>query len=141
MEKNMKSYRNKYGNKKVVTSDNKFDSKLEKYLFDKLTLLKIPIEFQVKYVLIPKFKFNGENIREMAMIIDFKIEVNGLVIWADTKGFETTDSKLKYKMLRWFEKEKPNVRVIWLHNETEVNEFLINITDNYVNNQQSYITW
>ena len=137
----MKSYRNKYGNKKVVTSDNKFDSKLEKYLFDKLTLLKIPFEFQVKYVLIPKFKFNGENIREMAMIIDFKIEVNGLVIWADTKGYANETAPLKYKMLRWFEKEKPNVRVIWLHNQKEVNEFLINITDNYVNNQQSYITW
>ena len=137
----MKSYRNKYGNKKVVTSDNKFDSKLEKYLFDKLTLLKIPFEFQVKYVLIPKFKFNGDNIREMAMIIDFKIEVNNLVIWADTKGYANETAPLKYKMLRWFEKEKPNVRVIWLHNQKEVNEFLINITDNYVNNQQSHITW
>jgi len=137
----MKSYRNKYGNKKVVTSDNKFDSKLEKYLFDKLTMLKIPFEFQVKYVLIPKFKFNGENIREMAMIIDFKIEVNNLVIWADTKGYANETAPLKYKMLRWLEKEKPNVRVIWLHNQKEVNEFLISITDNYVNNQQSYITW
>lgn len=137
----MKSYRNKYGNKKVVTSDNKFDSKLEKYLFDKLTLLKIPFEFQVKYVLIPKFKFNGENIREMAMIIDFKIEVNDLVIWADTKGYANETAPLKYKMLRWFEKEKPNVRVVWLHNQKEVNEFLISITDNYVNNQQSNITW
>lgn len=137
----MKSHRNKYGNKKVVTSDNKFDSKLEKYLFDKLTLLKIPFEFQVKYVLIPKFKFNGENIREMAMIIDFKIETNDLVIWADTKGYANETAPLKYKMLRWFEKEKPNVRVIWLHNQKEVNEFLINITDNYVNNQQSNIAW
>jgi hypothetical protein len=122
--------RNKYGNKKVVTADNKFDSKLEKYLFDHLTILKIPFEFQVKYVLIPKFHFNGENIREMAMIIDFKIEVNDLVIWADTKGYANETAPLKYKTLRWMEKDKPNVRVIWLHNQKEVNQFLINITEN-----------
>lgn len=121
--------RNKYGNKKIVTADNKFDSKLEKYLFDKLTILKIPFEFQVKYVLIPKFNFNGENIREMAMIVDFKIKHEGLEIWIDTKGFATQLSKDKYKMLRYQKRENPNARVIWLYSEKEINQFLINITD------------
>lgn len=121
--------RNKYGNKKIVTADNKFDSKLEKYLFDKLTILKIPFQFQVKYVLIPKFNFNGENIREMAMIVDFKIEHEGLEIWADTKGFADAKAPLKYKMLRYQKRENPNARVIWLHTEEEVNEFLIKIID------------
>lgn len=116
--------RPKYGNKKVIVGDLKFDSKLEKYLHDKLTLLKIPFEFQVKYVLIPKFHFSGENIREMAMIIDFKIYANDLEIYVDTKGYANETAPLKYKMFRFQQKDNMNVRVLWLKNQKEVNEFL-----------------
>lgn len=119
--------RNKYGNKKVVTEGGSFDSKLEKYLHDRLTILKIDFQFQVKYNLVPKFNFHGENIREMNSIVDFEIKHNGMVYIVDTKGFSNDVAPIKYKLLKYKLKDIPNVRILWLKDKKEVDGFLINI--------------
>jgi hypothetical protein len=139
----MKSNRLKYGNKKIkINDDLKFDSSLEMYCFNGLKNLNIDFEFQKKVILIDKFKYNEESIRAITAIVDFVINLNGCIIYVDTKGFATEVSKIKYKMLKNNIKDEASTQVIWLKNKKEVNNFLNNINNNnYVNNQQSSITW
>lgn len=140
--RNMISSRNKYGNKKIVSDGVSFDSKLEKYCFDMLKRLKFEFEFQQKIVLVDKFLYNKQAIREIGMIVDFVVKHKEKIIYIDTKGFATAESKMKYKMLKNKIKEESNTVVIWLHSQKEVNSFLINLKEEEnVINQQSNITW
>jgi len=138
----MKSNRLKYGNKKKIVDGVKFDSKLELYCYKMLTLSKIEFDFQKPITLIERFKYDGKWIRETTVVVDFVIKYGDDTIYVDTKGFATEVSKIKYKMLKYQLKDEQNKRVIWLHSEKEVNEFLLTIKDKQnVNNQQSSITW
>lgn len=138
----MKSNRLKYGNKKKIVDGVKFDSKLELYCYKMLTLSKIEFDFQKPITLIERFKYDGKWIRETTVVVDFVIKDGDDTIYVDTKGFATEVSKIKYKMLKYQLKDEQNKRVIWLHSEKEVNEFLLTIKDKQnVNNQQSSITW
>jgi hypothetical protein len=138
----MKSNRLKYGNKKKIVDGVKFDSKLELYCYKMLTLFKIKFDFQKRITLIERFKYDDKWIRETTVVVDFVIKDGDDTIYVDTKGFATEVSKIKYKMLKYQLKDEQNKRVIWLHSEKEVNEFLLTIKDKQnVNNQQSSITW
>lgn len=83
---------------KVTLDGVQFASKLELYCYNMLKASEIRFEFQVPIVLQEKFRFEGEAIREIKMIIDFYLPDNDMYI--DTKGFQTPDSKLKFKMLK-----------------------------------------
>lgn len=134
--------RSKYGNKKIESNGVKFDSKLELYCFNMLRNLGFEFEFQKKIVIVEKFRYNGEGIRELTIVVDFVLNHNGKTIYIDTKGFPTEVSKLKYKLLKNKIKDEENTIVIWLHSEKEVNQFLINLKEEKnVNNKQSYIAW
>lgn len=134
--------RSKYGNKKIESNGVKFDSKLELYCFNMLRNLGFEFEFQKKIVIVEKFRYNGEGIRELTIVVDFVLNYNGKTIYIDTKGFPTEVSKLKYKLLKNKIKDEENTIVIWLHSEKEVNQFLINLKEEKnVNNKQSYIAW
>lgn len=76
----------------------KYASKLELYLYNLLTAVKIPFLFQVTYVLQEGFKFHGTTIRPIKMIVDFVLAEHDLII--DTKGFQLADNKIKFKMLK-----------------------------------------
>ena len=134
--------RTKYGNKKKIVDGVKFDSKLELYCHKMLTLFKIDFEFQKPITLIERFKYDGKWIRETTVVVDFIVKDGNDTIYVDTKGFPTEVSKIKYKMLKHQLKDESNKRVVWLHSEKEVNEFLLTIKDKQdVNNQQSSIAW
>lgn len=120
----------KYGNKKIEHDGVKFDSKLEFYCYNLLNSLEFKFEFQQKLVLIDKFKYNTESIRAITMVIDFVLSHGDTIIYIDTKGFATEVSKIKYKMLKNHLKNEINTRVIWLHSQKEVNEFLNNLKNN-----------
>jgi hypothetical protein len=84
--------------KKVMYEGIKFDSKLELYFYQQLKKAKIPFEFQKKYVLLEKFRYDGKAVRQMTLTVDFYIpECNYIV---DTKGFQRNDNKIKWKLLR-----------------------------------------
>lgn len=119
--------RNKYGNKKVEVDGIKFDSKLELYLYNKLKENNLDFDFQVKEVLIPKFRFRIENIRAIEMRVDFLLRFNERKIYIDTKGFATAEAKIKYKMLKNKYKEDVDVEVVWLKTQKEVNSFIISL--------------
>jgi hypothetical protein len=116
--------RNKYGNTKIIVEGIKFDSKLEAYLHKILKQEGMDFDFQVNIELVPKFRFQYENIRAIAMRVDFLLRYNGRDIYIDTKGFATAEAKLKYKMLKYKFKTETQVNIIWLKTQKEVNSYI-----------------
>lgn len=99
-----KSY-NKYGNKKVVVDDIKFDSMKEARRYRELKLLeragKIKdLELQPKFELIPTIRTESETLRKVSYIADFKyIDLeSGKVVVEDVKGFKTDVYLLKKRL-------------------------------------------
>lgn len=86
------------GATKVEMDGIKFASKLELYFYNLLKSTKITFDFQVIYVLQDKFRFNGMAIREIKSIVDFYLPDYDMIV--DTKGYQTPDSKIKFKMLK-----------------------------------------
>ena len=76
----------------------KFDSRLEKYMYDLLTGAKIDFQFQVEYLLQEKFRYRGEAIRAITLTVDFVLESREIII--DTKGFQTQQGTMRYKLLK-----------------------------------------
>ena len=84
---------------KVEVNGIKFDSKLESYFYSQLQALGVTFEFQKEYVLQDKFRYRSEAIRQLKIIVDFDIPCVNMIV--DTKGWQTTDNKLKQKLLKW----------------------------------------
>ena len=103
----------KAGNKKIrnatkVEADGvKFDSQLEKYLYDLLKGAGIAFEFQKTYVLQEKFRYAGKAIRSVTLTVDFFLPGHGLII--DSKGFQTQQGAMRWKMLKHVLKHQHNV--------------------------------
>ena len=116
--------RNKYGNTKVIIEGVKFDSKLEAFLYKILKDNGMDFDFQVNIELVSKFRFQYENIRALNMRVDFLLRYNGREIYIDTKGFATSESKIKYKLLKNKFKAEPQVNIIWLKTQKEVNAYI-----------------
>ena len=70
------------------------------YCYNALKAAGIDFEFQVKYELQPRFKYNGEAIRAITLTVDFRVASKNLLI--DTKGFQTQQGTIRWKMLKWW---------------------------------------
>ena len=114
-------YGNKYGNKKIMTSEGTFDSRKEYLRFHELSLLERAgaiqnLKRQVKYMLIPaqyepstEVYQRGEKKgqpkpgklieKECSYHADFVYQENGLTVVEDTKGFRTTEYIIKRKLM------------------------------------------
>lgn len=75
-----------------------YDSQVEAYMAQLLTEAGIKFERQKEYVLQDGFRYNGEWVRPMCIIPDFYLTEYNIII--DTKGWQTPDSKLKFKLLK-----------------------------------------
>ena len=73
-----------------------FPSKLEWYGYDVFMRNGLAFDYQFPFELQPKI----DNIRSIKTIIDFVFDINGFKIIADTKGYQTAESKMKMKMLK-----------------------------------------
>ena len=99
----MRIRKNKYNN--TVTPDG-YHSKREKRRAIELELLvkagKITdLRYQIPYILLPSFTFNGKKHRELKYIADFvyfQVQ-DGKIIIEDCKGFKTEPYKIKKKLL------------------------------------------
>ena len=92
----------KYGNKKLTTTDGKFDSKLEYYRWCELVILEKAgqikaLKRQVRFVLIDK----STHGREIAYVADFTYYKGNELIVEDTKSKATMTPvyKLKKRLL------------------------------------------
>lgn len=83
---------------KVEADGVKFDSRLEKTMYDLLKGAGIEFEFQKVYTLQEKFRYGTEAIRAITCRVDFYIPSKTLLI--DSKGYSNDVSPLKYKMLK-----------------------------------------
>lgn len=96
---------NKYRNKKVIYSDIKFDSIVEKdrYIYLKAKeekgLIK-GLELQKKFLLQDKFNYKGKVVRAIHYIADFYYIENDIEVVEDVKGIETDAFKLKEKLFK-----------------------------------------
>ena len=92
----------KFHAQKVEIGDKKFDSKREYYMYQCLKKWGIVFKEKEKMVLMLGFTYNGEKVREIAIIPDFSIytQTGELIAIVDVKGIETPDFKLKWKMLK-----------------------------------------
>lgn len=90
----------KYKSVKIEVNWVKFSSKLESRFYQYFLENGIEIlELQPRFLLQDKFQLNsGEKIRAIEYVADFKIKLNGDTFYVDSKGFETTDFKLKLKL-------------------------------------------
>ena len=97
----MRIRKNKYNN--TVTPDG-YHSKREKRRAIELELLlkagKIAdLKYQIPYILLPSFTFNGKKYREIKYIADFVYFQDGKIIIEDCKGFKTEPYRIKKKLL------------------------------------------
>jgi hypothetical protein len=101
-----KPSRNKYGAKKTVVGEIKFDSKKEAHRWIELQLLEKAGEIsnlqrQVKIELLghiaPVLTRTG---RKMRLTVDFAYVENGLLIYEDVKGFMTRDYDVRVAVVK-----------------------------------------
>ena len=97
----MRIRKNKYNN--TVTPDG-YHSKREKRRAIELELLlkagKIAdLKYQIPYILLPSFTFNGKKYREIKYIADFVYFQDGKIIIEDCKGYKTETYRIKKKLL------------------------------------------
>ena len=96
--------KNKYGNKKLVIDDHKFDSKREARRYQELKMMLrtgiiTDLELQKPFILQETCKNgNGETIRRIKYVADFVYKQNGLTIVEDTKGYRNSVYLLKKKL-------------------------------------------
>ncbi len=124
------------GNQKVrnatksVVDGIAFDSNLEKYLYFSLKNANIDFEFQVQYLLQQKFRYGSEAIRAITLTVDFVINSRNII--ADTKGVQTQQGAMRYKMLKkhlydnynCFVQKMPLPEIVILKNRKECDAFV-----------------
>lgn len=101
-----KPSRNKYGAKKTVVGDIKFDSKKEANRWMELQLLERAGEIsdlrrQVKVELMGQYRpLLTRTGRKMRMTFDFAYTENGVEVLEDTKGMPTRDYEVRVAVAR-----------------------------------------
>ncbi|MFQ8806189.1 MAG: DUF1064 domain-containing protein [Alistipes indistinctus] len=84
--------------RKIERDGVKFDSRLEMYMYDLLTMAGIRFEFQKRYCVQEGFRYRGAAIRPVTYTVDFFLPEHDTVI--DTKGYRTQQGDLRIKMLK-----------------------------------------
>jgi hypothetical protein len=98
----------KYKNNWITVDGIKFQSKDEAKYYQYLKKRKakgeiLNFELQPKFVIIPKFKYQGKNERESTYTLDFTVyNFDGTVDYIEVKslGTATQQGELKFKLLR-----------------------------------------
>jgi hypothetical protein len=109
---------------KVEYDGIKFDSRLEATMYARLKSADIDFEFQKIYQLQDKFKYGSEHIRAIILTVDFYLAKQNQII--DTKGFQTQQGALRWKLLKAILKDLPNPPTIELPSNKSECEHLIN---------------
>lgn len=100
--------RSKYNARKIVVDGHKFDSEREAMRYRALKKMEqdgkiAQLELQPRFELVPAFRCQGEAVRKMEYVADFKyldFERGGLVV-EDVKGFRTPEYKIKCKLFKY----------------------------------------
>lgn len=112
---------------KVQYKGQKFDSKLELYMYQLLEQHKIKFDFRPKYTLQKSFVFQGQTVRSITYTPDFYIIDQNTFV--DCKGYPNDVFPIKEKL---FKKHLQNsalssAHFIILKNKQEINEYIYSI--------------
>lgn len=103
----------------------KFRSKLETYTYKKLKEANIFAEYEKhRFVLIPKFEYDGEKIRSMTYLPDFV----GKDFIIECKGLMGDSFPLRWKIFKYtLMKENSNYKLYLVRNQKQVDELVKNL--------------
>lgn len=107
----------KYFARKVTFQGMKFDSQGELNRWLELQAREQAgeisgLERQVRLTLQPKFEDNeGKHEQAITYIADFSYYENGVRVFEDFKGYQTSESRLKMKLLKFLVRDKPEIAV------------------------------
>ncbi len=111
----------KMGAKKAYADGLAFESNIERNTYNELVkagfTLGVNLEMQVHFPLQPAFKLDGVAVRAIDIFVDFLVDDKFVV---ESKGLDTPDWKLKWKMLKYSQRE--NYRYFVVHNKKEIEE-------------------
>lgn len=104
----------KYGNRKVVVNNIRFDSKAEAERYLQLLALQnagtiSELVLQPEFVLVPAFTKNGKHYRKITYLADFKYKLGDDTYVEDVKGFKTEVYRIKKKL---FEYKYPELELL-----------------------------
>jgi len=103
LENELESYNNKFNATRVMYKNEWYDSAREADFAKRLDAEQIPYRRQVWFEIFPPFMLTLERVNGMKMKIDFLIYDTFIV---DVKGDITPESKVKWKMFKWFYKNR-----------------------------------
>lgn len=113
---------------KVEEDGIKFDSRLERFMYQQLRDNKITFELKNTVELIPKFQFEGKSVRSMSIIPDFYLP--HLNSYVDTKGWSPQSTDQKIKLFKYtLSKTNPTAKVVILKNQKEVLAYISELTN------------
>lgn len=128
--------RGKYPRDVIHTKDDKFDSGLECYCYYRFKEEGINFDFQVKYIIQERIKLKKENyftengktrrvIAAITLTPDFIAYKDDIIYIIDTKGHQTPQNKLRFKMLRGkFARENKQYKILLPSSAKEVEEVI-----------------
>lgn len=122
-------------NKKVKNANKnekyglKFDSNLELFFYEKAIEFDVRIDFKkYKFQLTPSFSLLNNKFRPMTWQPDFYLPDYNILV--DTKGYHTSDFKLKFKIFCYMQMlNNSDTQIIFVKNKKEVTEFLNSLTE------------
>lgn len=105
--------------KEHIYNDIKFKSGLELFIYKRLTELGIEFEYENnRYILIPKFTYHDENIREMTYKPDFV----GHLFILEAKGYGVNGWDIKEKLIKHLLSKYPEIKFYVIHSQKQFKE-------------------
>lgn len=106
----------------------KFRSKLETYTYKALKNAGIDAKYEAEhFLLIPKFEYNGENVRPMTYLPDFV--GNGFII--ECKGMITDSFPLRWKIFKYvLSKQDKKPKLYLVRNQKQVDLMIADLLKN-----------
>lgn len=113
--------------KKEVINGIKFDSSLERYMYNMLTSQKIKFEFQRKFVLVKGFRYKDKAILPITWKADFVMDQYNIII--DAKGFPNDVFPVKMKLFKRmiFDTKATEYEILLPSNRKECDSALIKV--------------
>lgn len=107
---------------KIEIDEIKFRSKLEAYTYQKLKEANIQVDYELhRYTLLPKFEYNGSNIRAITYLPDFV----GKDFVIECKGYANDAWANREKLFKYYlSLNEPNTKFYLVKNKKQVDELI-----------------
>lgn len=106
-----------------------FDSILEWSAYNAFKAARIDFDLKPVYLLQEKFRYNGEAVKAITVSPDYYLSKHDIIV--DTKGFQTQQGQMRYKMLKFaLHRDGKKSRIVILKDKKELIDFIIKLKYN-----------